>query len=107
MPPAARQSGCERHLHTDGSVHEDETLGPPLDASDGSGSFLVFLGQILPAPRYIARADARSNGFGSFSATTSTSVPVFPLQCHQPIVPSNELGEHRIRYHRSQKYLIF
>lgn len=41
------------HIHTGGEVHENEAVGLPLEADDGSGRFLLFVDEIVTAPRNI------------------------------------------------------
>ncbi|MEQ8817496.1 MAG: PAS domain-containing protein [Thalassobaculum sp.] len=38
------------HVHSDGRVHENEAVGLPLEADDGSGRFLLFVDEIVKAP---------------------------------------------------------
>ena len=38
------------HIHTGGEVHENEAVGLPLEADDGSGRFLLFVDEIVKAP---------------------------------------------------------
>lgn len=40
-----------RHVHADGKVHDNEAIGLPLDAEDGSGRFLLFADEITKAPK--------------------------------------------------------
>ena len=38
------------HVHAGGQVHENEAVGLPLEADDGSGRFLLFVDEIVKAP---------------------------------------------------------
>jgi len=42
-----------QYVHAGGQVHENEAVGLPLEADDGSGRFLVFVDEIVRAPKSI------------------------------------------------------
>jgi hypothetical protein len=41
------------HVHAGGAVHNNEAVGLPLEADDGSRRFLMFVDEILAAPKFI------------------------------------------------------
>lgn len=41
------------HVHVGGAIHADEAIGLPMESDDGDGRFLLFLDDVLSAPKVI------------------------------------------------------